>query len=147
MIASDCACPGYTLIYECSVVGVFVGTTVWQGTALNCEVGTVINLLHSEFISEGGAIGNCNGGAIIGQSLRIENNRYVSQLRVIVSNDMSGETIECVYDNGATTTTIGNYSINLTSTRNQIHTFLDQSIMYDSYFALLLQYLSSHPRT
>ena len=120
LITSDCTCPGYTQVYECIVVGDFVGTTVWQGTALNCEVGTVINLLHSEFISQEGAFGNCNDGGIVGCSLRIENNRYTSQLGVVVTNDMSGETIECVYDNGATTTEIGNYSINLTSTGNQI---------------------------
>ena len=111
---SDCACPDDDQIYECTVVGDLGGITVWQGTAFNCEVGAdSISLLHSQFVSEGGAFGNCNGRAIRGRSLRIENNRYISQLVVTLSSDMNGETIECVHDNGRKRTLIGNYSINL----------------------------------
>ena len=112
---SDCACPGDNQIYECTVVGGLGGITVWRGTAFNCEVGAEINLLHSQFVLEEGAFGNCNGGAIRGRSLRIENNRYISQLSVMLSSDLSGETIECIYDNGRTITQIGNYSISLTT--------------------------------
>ena len=114
--SSDCACPDDDQIYECTVVGDLGGITVWHGTAFNCEISAnLINLLHSQFISEEGAFGNCNGGAIRGKSLRIENNRYISQLVVTLSSDMNGKTIKCVYDNGRTTTLIGNYSINLTT--------------------------------
>ena len=91
------------------------GITVWRGTAFNnnCE----INLLHSQFASEEGAFGNCNGGAIRGRNLRIENDRYVSQLSVssVELSDISGDTIECIYDNGSTVHVIGNYSISLTT--------------------------------
>jgi hypothetical protein len=110
---SDCVCPGDDQIYECTVVGGLGGITVWRGTAFNCEVGAAINLLHSQFVSEEGAFGNCNGGAIRGKSLRIENNKYISQLVVTLSSDMSDESIECVYDNGRTITPIGNFSIDL----------------------------------
>ena len=95
-------------------MGSLGGITVWRGTAFNCEVGAEINLLHSQFVLEEGAFGNCNGGAIRGRSLRIENNRYISQLSVTLSSDNDGETIECVYDDGSTASVIGNYSINLT---------------------------------
>lgn len=112
---SDCACPGDDQIYECTVVGDLDGITVWRGTAFNCEVGTEISLLHGQFVLEEGTFGNCNGGAIRGRSLRIENNRYISQFIVTLSSDMNGETIECVYDNGRTTNLIGLYSISLTT--------------------------------
>ena len=99
------------------------GITVWRGTVFNCEVGAEINLLHSQFVLEQGAFGNCNSGTIRGKSLRIENNRYISQLSVTLSDDMSGETVECVYDDGMTTTIIGNYSINLTTGTNANYFF------------------------
>ena len=99
------------------------GITVWRGTVFNCEVGAEINLLHSQFVLEQGAFGNCNSGTIRGKSLRIENNRYISQLSVTLSDDMSGETIECVYDDGMTTTIIGNYSINLITGTNANYFF------------------------
>lgn len=121
LTTSDCACPGHIQIYVCNVVGSRVGTAVWQGTALNCEVGTVIHLLHSEFTSERGAFGTCNGGAIVGKNLRIENNQYISQLNVTLSSDMNGETIECVHDDGTTTNTIGSYQINLTTGMVTVH--------------------------
>lgn len=106
-------------------MGELGGITVWHGTAFNCDVGAdSINLLHSQFVSEEGAFGNCNGGAIRGKSLRIENNRYISQLVVTLSSDMNGETIKCVYDNGRTTTLIGNYSIDLTTGKLIILTFV-----------------------
>ena len=111
--SGNCACSGDDQIYECTVVGGLGGITVWRGTVFNCEVGAEINLLHSQFVLEQGAFGSCNSGAIRGKSLRIENNRYISQLSVTLSDDMSGETIECVYDDGMATTIIGNYSLNL----------------------------------
>ena len=119
LTTSGCVCPDDVQIYECTVVGGLGGITVWRGTAFNCEISLdSINLLHSQFVSEEGAFGNCNDGAIKGKSLRIENNRYISQLIVTLSSDMSGETIECDYDNGRTTTPIGNFSIDLITGNN-----------------------------
>ena len=85
------------------------GYTVWQGTAFDCSSG--IALFHGRFTSDEGAYGECNNGAIIGQSLRAENDTYTSQLNVKVSSDMIGNSIECVYDSGTSTITLGKFSV------------------------------------
>ena len=106
IVISNCACPNYITIYECTVLG--GGTTVWQGSALNCEntVNTIL-LLHSRFTSDDGTSSTCNNGDIVGQSLRFENGLYTSQLKVKVRPDLIGRTVECHYDNGTAVTTIG----------------------------------------
>ena len=99
-------------------MGDLSGITVWRGTAFSCALGAEINLLHAQFVSTEGAFGNvnCSGGAIRGRSLRIENDRYISQLSVTpLSSDIDGKTIECSYDDGRTVTVIGNHSINLST--------------------------------
>ena len=105
---SGCTCPGYTLTYECTVMGGPGGATVWHGTSFNCTMSDhEIVLLHSRFESNTGTLRMCSNGAIVGRSLRVENNgRYTSQLNVTVSSDMTGESIECAHDH-ETTDTIG----------------------------------------
>ena len=100
-----CICPGYTLTYECTVMGGPGGATVWRGTVFNCPLSDhEVVLLHSRFESDTGTFRTCNNGAIVGQSLRVEDNsRYISQLNVTVSSDMIGESIECAHDHGGTT--------------------------------------------
>ena len=106
--ASEC-CPQDAVTFECSVMG--DGTTVFQGSALECEnAGNKITLFHSVFNRTGGAYGTCNNGAIVGQSLRVEDNYYISQLRITVSHSLVGKTIECIYDNGTATKIVGRYS-------------------------------------
>ena len=120
-LSEECTCLGYTKIYECAVVGDAIGTTVWQGTAFNCEVGMVINLVHDRFTSAAGAFGSCNDQAIVARSLRVENNRYISQLRVIVSDNLIGKSIKCANDDGVTTTTVGTKLITLTTGKQNLH--------------------------
>ena len=49
---SRCICPGDTLTYECTVVG--LGVTVWTGSAFSCpSSNNEIALLHSRFLSYG----------------------------------------------------------------------------------------------
>ena len=93
------------------------GATVWRGTALNCTMSDhEIVLLHSRFESNTGTLRICNNGAIVGRSLRVENNSsYTSQLNVTVSSDMIGESIECAHDHG-TTDTIGSSTLTATGT-------------------------------
>ena len=55
----------------------------------------------------------------MGQTLRVENNRYTSQLNITVSPEMIGETIECAHDHG-TTNTIGSLTINTTEGYNKM---------------------------
>ena len=85
-----------------------VGTTVWQGSAFDCRNShNEMSLLHSRFNLPGGTNGTCNDGAIVGQSLRVKNNFYTSQLKVKFSPRLIGKTVECHYDNGTVATSIG----------------------------------------
>ena len=47
----------------------------------------------------------------MGQGLRVEDNCYTSQLNITVRSDMIGKTIECVYDDVNTETTVGSLRI------------------------------------
>jgi hypothetical protein len=40
----------------------------------------------------------CNNGAIVGQSLGVQGNSYISQLNVTITPETAGKTISCVYD-------------------------------------------------
>ena len=99
---SGCACPGNTLVYECTVMGSYVGTTIWTGSALNC-LSNHIYLFHYRFTQHRTYDFLCNNGAIVARSLSVEDNLYTSQLNVTVAHDMLGETIGCGYDNGSYT--------------------------------------------
>lgn len=111
-VLSDCVCPGHNLRYECTVVG--EGTTVWQGSAFSCPSINDISLRHTKFRTQT-AFGECNNGSISGRGVSVIGNSYTSQLNVTVSSNLSGKTVECVYDDGLTTTTIGNSSMLITS--------------------------------
>ena len=111
---NHCNCPGDTLTFECSVVGESYGITIWQGSALDkCEV-QEISLRHDRFTEPMGARESCNNNFIIGQSLRVENGCYTSELNVTVTLDDDGKTIECAYYNVTEATTIGLLNISLT---------------------------------
>ena len=108
MSISSCICPGHTLTYECTVISGSGGSTIWQGTAFNCESGTQeIVLLHSRFESDRNILKTCNNKTIMGQGLDVDGNCYTSQLNVTVSPDKIGDTIECAHYNNGTTDTIG----------------------------------------
>ena len=115
---SGCICPGNTLTYECTVMGGPGGATVWRGTALNCTMSDhEIVLLHSRFESDTGTLRMCSNGAIVGRSLRVENNGgYISQLNVTVSSDMIGESIECAHDHDGATDMIRSSTLTATGT-------------------------------
>lgn len=65
-----------------------------------------------------GARATCNNGKVCAQSLPPHDQEpcYTSQLHVMVSLDMIGKTIECIYDNGTTTEEIGNFTIDQCNT-------------------------------
>ena len=88
------------------------GTTVWKGTAFDCPSSShEIILLHSRFKNERGTHKACNNGTIVGQSLRVENTSYTSQLNVTVSSNMIGESIKCVHDDGKVATSVESSTI------------------------------------
>ena len=116
-LKSDCTCPGYPLIYECTVFGGQAGTTVWTGSAFNCT-NREISLFHSNYGStaEGMAYGEC--GNIQGQSVKTINGNatssergYVSQLIIRVRLNTFGKNIECQYDDGHSSKLVGQETI------------------------------------
>lgn len=96
---ATCACPGKVLPYTCTVDG--GNATIWGGTAFNCTENEII-LDHREFNNR--ASGECNNGAIQGQSVDVIGTYYISQLNVTVSSELNNKTVYCmIYNN----TTIG----------------------------------------
>ena len=64
-----------------------------------------------------GTLKTCNNGAIVGRSLRVEDNSsYTSQLNVTVSSDMFGESIECAHVPNAIDVIVIGFSILSTTT-------------------------------
>ena len=100
-LRSECVCPGYNLVYECTVKGRPEGATVWQGTAFDC-LSNEITLLHNRF--NNGTVGVCNNGAVVGKSIGIKNGCYTSQLTFKLSTDMIGESVVCIHDDTTTNT-------------------------------------------
>ena len=94
-VSSLCVCPGETVIIECTIIDDHHGATIWEGTAFNCVSKRII-LFHDS--SPSGLIGECNGGAIIGQRVSIENNTYTSILNVTISREMDDKTITCSHN-------------------------------------------------
>ena len=73
------------------------GSTLWEGTAFDCfETEDSILLRHSLFGS-GGITGQCNNGAITGQSIGVENECYTSQLNVTVDPTLNKRTVRCTH--------------------------------------------------
>ena len=108
MVLSECTCPGRELRLECTVVGGF--STTWKGTAFDCPGrGNEILLRHSQFSESGLAMGECNGGIIIGRGHNrtfdgLTDSKFTSQLTIhlpllnATSNTLEGETVECTRD-------------------------------------------------
>ena len=103
--SNGCVCPGDILTYECTVMDQYRGSTVWRGTAFrSCDDGDII-LLHSRFQSNGGTVHVCNDGAVVARIVSAEGNNYTSQLSVVVTPEIVGNSIECRHDNGTSLST------------------------------------------
>ena len=109
---SDCACVGQSYTYRCSVNGGSGDLTVWSGSVI--EVGCEIVLYHNRYESMSGASGECNNGAVFGQSIEAINNSYTSQLTIQVNNDLDRRTVECSVDNGIDATLINSSTLLIT---------------------------------
>ena len=90
---------------------------VWRGSAFDF-ISEEIVLLHDHFL---GAYGECNNGSIVGQSLKIENGHYTSQLLVNVTTAMIERSIECVYDDPSNITTGGSLIIITSGNQNNYY--------------------------
>ena len=75
---------------------------MWQGAEVfDCpDFSNEILLRHINFGSS--VMGECNAGAIVGRSLRVDGNCYTSQLSVVYSERLNGKSITCAHDNGFT---------------------------------------------
>ena len=75
---------------------------MWQGAEVfDCPAhSNEIALRHTNFGSS--VMGECNAGAIVGQSLRVEGNSYTSQLSVVYRERLNGKNVTCAHDNGLT---------------------------------------------
>ena len=109
-VISNCTCEGYNQVYECRVTG--SGVTVWRGSAFNCPA--LGNEITSRFDIE--ITLTCNSGAIVGRTIRAENDIYISQLTVSVSAEVIGGNISCFHDiPGAALNLIGSSRLTLTT--------------------------------
>ena len=115
VVRSCCTYPGFVSTYECTVIGGEIGITVWRGSAFGC-ISEEIVLLHDHLL---GAYGECNNGSIVGQSLKIKNGHYTSQLSVNITTTMIGKSIECIHDDPSSITTVG--SLIITTSGNRIN--------------------------
>ena len=105
--SNNCSCVDDTLTFECTVrrdIG-----TIWRGTAFNCPSnGNEIYLWET---STGSNI--CNKGMITGRIVRVDENSYTSQINVTLNSDLTGQTIECAYDNGTGPESITNRTLDI----------------------------------
>ena len=114
------SCPGEVLTIECAIMG--GGTTVWQGTAFQCDHnnGGFIALRHSQFRGLHKPIGTCNNGAIIAQAIGVVNSSYISQVNVTVSPELNNTTVECTHDYNLTVTVVKSTNILLPIGRQKL---------------------------
>ena len=105
---NDCLCPEDVVLYECTVCGGLA--TVWEGSAFQCLSGE-ITLTHSDFGTPN-AFGVCNGGALIGRGLSVDNGCYISRLNVTFSAQLQGTTVSCSVDDGRIATKIASTVLN-----------------------------------
>jgi hypothetical protein len=110
MRESECLCPNYKLIFECTVIqnnstggGV---TLFWNGSIFNnCDI-TLSSLIWAKVY--------CNEEAIVGSIMPDENSWYTSQLNITLSFETIGKSILCFrgnYDNMGQEKEIGNSTI------------------------------------
>ena len=62
---------------------------MWAGNTFMCQTGE-ITLRHVGFLE---AVGECNGGAIIGRGIDTTNNNFTSRLYIVLSSELIGRSI------------------------------------------------------
>ena len=110
----DCErwCPGDKLIFECAVEGRVA--TVWQEIALEFDNSyDEIVFFHSRFNTSTSS--SCSNEAVVGMSIGVENNLYISQLVVRIKDRMNMSQVKCVRDDGNRADLIGqqNFTIGI----------------------------------
>jgi hypothetical protein len=101
-LTSYCStCQGnYTLTYECQVMGNHLASesTIWSGSAFDCakknNVTILLHRLYGNNSTHTRASADCNNGSIVAQSLWVNNDIYVSQLSVTMSDSIQYSNIK-----------------------------------------------------
>ena len=114
---TTCACPGSPVQYLCTVSDPGGDlSTLWRGTAFDCNVsGNQALLLHSQYTS-GSAADVCNDGnfTLTAQGLaNVTDDCYTSVLTVNVEPGLNGRKVECT---SAGSRTIGNDTLRVAGT-------------------------------
>lgn len=97
---SDCVCPGYEVIYECTVNATIGEQIVWGGTAVNCSESSGHITLIQPVNKDKERI--CNNGSVVARIVNKNNGYYTSQLRVMVSPNLIGQTVQCNHNRHTT---------------------------------------------
>ena len=93
--ASEYACPGDLLTYECIATGGSdIGATIWTGSAFNCPSSGNDHVYITDNVY------TCNNGTIVARSFSVKGNNYTSQLNVTVTPNTAGKTIKCIQYDG-----------------------------------------------
>ena len=126
MFENSCVCSGgdsslFTYIFECTTIG--SGVTVWDGSAIQCEHGT-IHLSHTLYNETEKPLRTCNDGDVIAQAIGVDGNSYTSQLNVSVAANslsmFSNKIVKCSQDHSDTETTIiGSVKLNITKSKQK----------------------------
>ena len=94
--------------------------SVWKGTIFSdCDINEII-LLHNRWETTNKLIAQCNTSHIIGQSIRVENGSYISQLEVIVEpghDKMPFKNVTCAQDIGTKAIVVDSITINTDACR------------------------------
>ena len=77
-------------------------STVWTGSAFDCPSTNNMIILSHQFSADR-TYRICNNGAIVARILPVEGN-YTSQLNVTVTSETMGKSVECLHDDGRTST-------------------------------------------
>ena len=117
------------MIYECSIMGGFGGSTIFRGKPspfADCTGNpNLLSLPHSQFDHESqDVIRTCNDDAVIGRSISIQNGTYTSQLSITITSELLGDTIQCIHNNGRSLSEVGSSRINNTGI-DTIHLSID----------------------
>ena len=92
MRKSECSCPNYKLIFECTVRNSSAQVSmIWNGSIFsNCD-GLLLSPLLRNMDS------HCNEGAIIGSIMPNENSWYTSQLNITLNFEIIGKNVLCFH--------------------------------------------------
>ena len=102
-------------MYECTNCGGDAIVTLWRGSVLYCPSNAnYLVFLHSRFSTERPNFARCSNGAV-GQTLKVKDGCYSSQLNVSISNQHAFNNVTanigCLSYNGTHETTIGSSQI------------------------------------